>query len=99
MIAQCLDRSVFGAEIVVVGYCSQPDTFIPALAMLKEVTLKFSAGNNKSDFQFIVDMMAAKRIQVNPLITKTVSFSDLPTAFEALRKPIGQCKVLLEPER
>lgn len=97
LLSQCLDMAAFGAEVVVVGFCMQPDTFVPALAMLKELTLKFAIGNNKSDFQFIVDMMAANRIDARPMITDVVSLEELPKTFEALRTPAGQCKVLVEP--
>ncbi|MBE0596497.1 MAG: alcohol dehydrogenase catalytic domain-containing protein [Desulfuromonadales bacterium] len=98
LLARCVEMAAYGAEIVVVGFCMQPDTFVPALAMLKEISFKFSIGNNKAEFQFIADMMAADRINMRPLITDLVSLSDLPTAFEALRRPVHQCKVLWEPK-
>jgi len=98
LIAQCIDLAAFKAEIIVVGYCMRPDNFVPALAMLKEITLKFAIGNNKADFQFIVDMMTAKRVDVRPLITSVVALKDLPDTFEALRQRNGQCKVIVEPE-
>ncbi|ABB32462.1 zinc-dependent alcohol dehydrogenase [Geobacter metallireducens GS-15] len=99
LIAQCVDRAAFGAEIVVVGFCMRPDTFVPALAMLKEITVKFSIGNNKSDFQFIVDMLSSGRISVKPMITAAVSLDDLPKTFESLRTPGEHCKVVVEPGR
>ncbi len=98
LLSQCIDLAGFGAEIVVVGYCMQPDSFVPALALLKELSLKFSIGNNKADFQFIVDMLAARRIQARALVTQTVSLDELPAAFESLRHPSAQCKVLWEPK-
>ena len=33
----------------------------------------------------------------SPMLTQTVSFAELPGAFEALRKPTDQCKILIDP--
>lgn len=98
LIASCINMASFGAEIVVVGFCTKPDSFVPALATRKEITLKFSVGNNKSDFQFIVDMMAANRVQAKAMITGVVSLQELPGMLEELRNPDKHCKVLLNPE-
>jgi (R,R)-butanediol dehydrogenase / meso-butanediol dehydrogenase / diacetyl reductase len=96
MIGQCIDRASYGAEIIVVGFCAKPDTFVPAQAMVKEISMIFSICYSKSDFQYIVDMMAAGRICVGEMITDVISLNDLPVAFEGLRKPSSQCKVILE---
>ena len=37
------------------------------------------------------------RIDVEYLVTDMVSFAQLPAAFEALRTPTNQCKVMLDP--
>jgi (R,R)-butanediol dehydrogenase/meso-butanediol dehydrogenase/diacetyl reductase len=41
-------------------------------------------------------MIASDRIDVAPMITDIVDLDALPGAFEALRKPQHQCKVMLE---
>ncbi|MEN3950714.1 alcohol dehydrogenase catalytic domain-containing protein [Iodidimonas sp. SYSU 1G8] len=97
MIAKCVELAPYGAEILVVGFCSKPDTIMPALAMAKELTMRFVVAHDKSDFQFVVDMIAANRIDVEHMVTDVVSFGELPGAFEALRTPTSQCKVLLDP--
>lgn len=97
IIARCIDLAAYGSEMVVVGFCTQPDTFVPAQAMVKEIGMKFSIGNDKSDFQFIVEMLAARRIDVKPMITGVVGFDHFPERFEGLRKGGDHCKLLLEP--
>lgn len=97
MIGQCIDVASYRCEIVVVGFCNLPDGFVPAIAMAKEVSMKFALAYNKADFQFVVDMIASDRIDVEGLITHIVSFEGLPEAFEALRTPTDQCKVLIGP--
>lgn len=98
MIAQCIEMASYGAEVIVVGFCAKPDTFVPAQALVKEIAMKFSIVYSKSEFHFVVDMIAAGRINPDDMITQVVSFNDLPSAFEALKKPSDQCKVILDPE-
>ncbi len=97
MIAKCIGLAPHGGEIIVVGFCTKPDTFMPGLAMANELSIRFVLAHDKSDFQFVVDMLAANRIDVEGMVTDIVSFGELPAAFEALRTPTSQCKVLLDP--
>jgi (R,R)-butanediol dehydrogenase/meso-butanediol dehydrogenase/diacetyl reductase len=97
MIAQCVDQAAYGSEVIVVGFCTKPDTLVPASAMVKELALTFSIGESKADFQFVVDMLAAGRITPDEMITRVVSLDDLPVAFEALKTTSEQCKVMLDP--
>ncbi|MEN3973944.1 alcohol dehydrogenase catalytic domain-containing protein [Emcibacter sp. SYSU 3D8] len=97
MIAKCTELAPYGGEIIVVGFCAQPDTFMPAFAMAKELSMNFVIAQDKADFQFVVDMLAAGRIDVEGLVTDVLTFEQFPAAFEALRKPTSQCKILLEP--
>jgi (R,R)-butanediol dehydrogenase/meso-butanediol dehydrogenase/diacetyl reductase len=97
MIASCYDLAPHGAELLVLGYCAQPDMTTPSLAMNKELTVQFACAYDRSDFRFVVDMLAARRIEVSALITDILSFEAFPAAFEALRTPDRQCKILLKP--
>jgi threonine dehydrogenase-like Zn-dependent dehydrogenase len=97
MIASCYDMAPPGAELLVLGFCAQPDTTIPSMAMVKELTVQFACAYDRADFRFVVDMLAARRIEVGPLITDILSFDAFPAAFEALRTPGRQCKILLKP--
>ena len=65
--------------------------------MANENTMQFVVAWDKRDFQFVVDMIASDRIDVEGLITDVVSFDQFSDAFEALRKPEHQVKVLLDP--
>jgi (R,R)-butanediol dehydrogenase/meso-butanediol dehydrogenase/diacetyl reductase len=97
MIAKCIDLAPHGGQIVVIGFCMKPDTFTPALAMRKELEMRFVVAHEKSDFQFVVDMIAAGRLSVDHMITTIVGFDGFSAAFEGLRRPSNQCKILLEP--
>lgn len=97
MIADCMKMAPRGGKIVVAGVCSKSDTFLPLAGIMKELTLQFVLAYRKRDFDLIAGWMAADRIDAQAMITDTVGFADFPQAFEALRTPSHQCKVMLKP--
>jgi (R,R)-butanediol dehydrogenase/meso-butanediol dehydrogenase/diacetyl reductase len=74
-----------GCRIVVAGVCQQPDTILPLMGIVKELEIQFVLGYRPDD-----------RIDVAHMVTDIVDLNALPAAFEALRKPSHQCKVMLE---
>lgn len=97
ILQHCLMMAAPDTTIVVVGVCSQPDTIMPLVGILKEVTLRFVLAYRRQDFAYVIDMLAAERIDPSPMISDVVGFAGFADAFEALRRPSHQCKVLLEP--
>lgn len=97
MLAHCISLAPPQGTIVAVGVCDQPDTFVPATALFKELTLRFVLGYRRPDFDFIIDMFRSERLDAEAMITDIVTFDAFPKAFEALRTPGHQCKVMLEP--
>lgn len=97
LLAQCVDLAAARSKVVVAGVCMQPDTFVPAAAVIKELQLQFVLAYEKRDFQLTLDMMASGRIDPRPMVTDRVSLGAMPEAFEALKQPSDQCKVLVEP--
>lgn len=97
LIQQCIDMLPPFGKTVVVGVCMQPDTIVPISGILKEAALQFVLGYGKRDFEVVIDLLAAGRIDPRPMLTDVIDFAKLPAAFEALRKPTNQCKVMLKP--
>jgi (R,R)-butanediol dehydrogenase/meso-butanediol dehydrogenase/diacetyl reductase len=85
-----------GCRIVIAGVCQQPDTIMPFMGILKELELQFVLGYRPADFDYVISMIASDRVDVAHMITDVVDLDALPSAFEALRKPVHQCKVMLE---
>jgi threonine dehydrogenase-like Zn-dependent dehydrogenase len=85
-----------GCRIVIAGVCQQPDTIMPLMGILKELELQFVLGYRPADFDYVIAMIASDRIDVAHMITDIVDLDTLPAAFEALRRPVHQCKVMLE---
>lgn len=84
-------------QVIIAGVCQQRDTFRPLLGIAKELRLQFVLGYSPADFDYVIELLASRRIDPQPMITDLVDLAGLPAAFEALRKPTHQCKVLLEP--
>lgn len=84
------------ARIVIAGVCQQMDMIMPLMGIMKELELQFVLGYRPADFDYVISMIASDRIEALPMITDVVSLDELPDAFEALRHPAHQCKVMLE---
>lgn len=97
MLDTAMAEAPHGGQVVVLGVCQQPDTIRPLLGIAKELTIQFVLAYTPADFDAVIELLSAGRIDVRPLITEVVDLAGLPAAFEALRVPSQKCKVLLEP--
>jgi (R,R)-butanediol dehydrogenase/meso-butanediol dehydrogenase/diacetyl reductase len=85
-----------GCRLVIAGVCQQPDTIMPVMGIVKELELQFVLGYRPADFDYVIAMIASNRVDVTQMVTDIVDLDRLPGAFEALRHPSYQCKVMLE---
>ena len=76
-----------------------PDEIIPLTAFVKQLRIQWAVGYDKEDFQYAIDMMVAGRVDASAMITDVVGLTEVPDAFEALRSPAHQCKVLIDLTR
>jgi (R,R)-butanediol dehydrogenase/meso-butanediol dehydrogenase/diacetyl reductase len=86
-----------GARVLVAGVCMKPDRIVPLTAVVKELSLRFVSYYRRRDFAYTLDMLRSGRIDPSPMITDLIGLPELPQAFEALRKPSTQCKVIVRP--
>ena len=96
LINQTMMEAPRGSRIVIAGVCQQPDTIMPLMGIMKELELQFVLGYRRADFDYVIAMIASDRVDVSHMITDIIDLDALPSAFEALRKPSHQCKVMLE---
>lgn len=94
LLQQCIDIAPRRAMLVPVGVCEQPDTILPFSALIKELSIRFAIAYNRGDYETVISMLAQGRIDASPMVTGVVSLQDMPGAFEALRTPSDQCKIL-----
>ena len=83
--------------VVTGGVCMEPDTFDHLLAYAKEPQVRTARVYTKAENQFVMEMIAAGRIDPAPMISHRIGLDALPAAFEALRTPTDQCKVMVMP--
>jgi len=98
MVQQAIDLVKPRGRVVVVGVCQQQDTLMPMTAIMKEVGVQFVLGYEPRDWDTVLSFLAGGRLQVEHLVTHRVGFDAFPAAFEALRTPHDQCKVMLKPD-
>lgn len=84
-----------GGRIVVAGVCQGMDQIMPLVGIMKELNVQFVLGYTSQEFAFVIDMIAKDRIEASAMITDRIALDALPNAFEALRKPSTQCKVMI----
>jgi (R,R)-butanediol dehydrogenase/meso-butanediol dehydrogenase/diacetyl reductase len=96
-LAQSIDLSRPFGRIVIVGVCMVEDRFLPLSAIFKELNIQFVLGYGRPDWRTVLDVLDSGRVDPRPMITDEVSLDQLPSSFEALRKPTTQIKVLVRP--
>ena len=97
MIQKCVDLSKPFGRIVVVGVCMVEDTMVPISAIFKEVNIQYVLGYGRPDWRLVLDLLDSGRVDPRPMITDIITLDQLPQAFEALRKPTTQIKVMVRP--
>jgi (R,R)-butanediol dehydrogenase/meso-butanediol dehydrogenase/diacetyl reductase len=95
LIQRCIEHVGPRGRVIVVGLCTQQDTFMPFAAIHKECVIQPSAFYDLRDFQTTLDVFEAGDLAPHQMITEEISLDALPEAFEALKHRTHQCKVLV----
>ncbi|WP_024801717.1 zinc-binding dehydrogenase [Nocardia sp. BMG51109] len=85
------------SRVVVVGVCMEADRIHPAMAVNKEIELRFAFGYDPGEFRDTLHMIADGKIDPAPLITGTVGLDGVRDAFAALGDPEEHAKILIDP--
>ncbi|MDT5258989.1 MAG: hypothetical protein QOD10_4069 [Mycobacterium sp.] len=86
------------SRVVVVGVCMGADHIRPAMAINKEIDLRFVLGYTPLEFRDTLHMLADGKVDVTPLITGTVGLPGVEAAFDALGDPDAHAKILIDPK-
>jgi 2-desacetyl-2-hydroxyethyl bacteriochlorophyllide A dehydrogenase len=98
MIQKAVDLSRPFGRIVVVGVCMVEDTMTPISAIFKESNIQYVLGYGRPDWRLVLDLLDSGRVDPKPMITDIVGLNELPSAFEQLRNPTTQIKVMVRPD-
>ncbi|GAA4405287.1 zinc-binding dehydrogenase [Tsukamurella soli] len=97
MIDSVIAAAPLMSRVAVVGVCMETDHFTPAVAIGKEIDLRFMFGYDPGEFHDTLHMIASGRVDVRPLITGTVGLGGVDAAFAALGDPEKHAKILIAP--
>ena len=88
------------SRVVVVGVVVGSDQVTPAMAINKEIDLRFVLGYTPLEFRDTLQMLAEGKVDPRPLITGTVGLDGVDAAFSALGGVGGgefHAKILIDP--
>ena len=86
------------SRVVVVGVCMGADRIRPAMAINKEIDLRFVIGYTPGEFRETLHMLAEGKVDATPLVTGVVGLPGVDTAFDALGDPEAHAKILIDPK-
>jgi threonine dehydrogenase-like Zn-dependent dehydrogenase len=97
VIDEIISSAPLYARVVVVGVCMEPDRIRPAMAINKEVDLRFVLGYTPLEFRDALHLLAAGKVDAAPMITGTVGLDGVAGAFDALADPETHAKIMIDP--
>jgi threonine dehydrogenase-like Zn-dependent dehydrogenase len=98
VIDSVIDGAPLFSRVVVVGVCVGVDQITPAMAINKEIDLRFVLGYTPLEFRDTLHMLAEGDVDPAPLITGTVGLDGVENAFTALGSPDVHAKILIDPQ-
>lgn len=87
------------SRVVVVGVCMEPDKIQPAMAINKEIDLRFVVAYTPLEFRDTLHLLAEGKVDAKPIVTGAVGLSGVSEAFDALGSAETQAKILIDPQR
>jgi threonine dehydrogenase-like Zn-dependent dehydrogenase len=97
VIESIIEGAPLFSRVVVVGVCVGVDRFRPAMAINKEIDLRFVLAYTPLEFRDTLHLMGEGKIDPRPLITGTVGLEGVDAAFSALADPEAHAKILIDP--
>lgn len=98
LLQQVIDGAPLLSRVVVVGVCMQVDRIEPAMAIHKEIDLRFVLGHSPLEYRDTVHMIAEGKVNCAPMITGVVGLDGVANAFDALKNPDLHAKILIDPK-
>jgi threonine dehydrogenase-like Zn-dependent dehydrogenase len=99
VIESIVDGAPLFSKVVVVGVCVGEDRFKPAMAINKEIDLRFVIGYTPLEFRDTLHMLAEGEVDPRPMMTGEVGLGGVEGAFAALADPEKHAKILIDPAR
>jgi threonine dehydrogenase-like Zn-dependent dehydrogenase len=97
LLAKAIEHARTLGQVLSLGFCTSPDTLVPAMAAVKGVTMQFPVGYALRDFEYVAGVMDAGHVDPKVLISSVIPLQELPDRIEALRGPNQDTKVHVTP--
>jgi (R,R)-butanediol dehydrogenase / meso-butanediol dehydrogenase / diacetyl reductase len=97
LIAQAVDQVRPRGTVLLLGLCTRPDTFNSFAMLSKEVRLVTSAFFTVPEYEASLAALEQGAVQPREMITGTITLSETPDVYEALKRRTEQCKVMIAP--
>lgn len=97
VLSSVLESALPHTRVVVVGVCLQPDTIVPAIAITKEISMRFVFAYRPDEFATALRWIGEQTVDVGPLVTGRWTLAAVVDAFGALRQPREHRKILPSP--
>lgn len=94
---QIIDGAPLFSRVVVVGVCMQEDRIEPAIAIQKEIDLRFVFGHAPHEYRAALHMIADGKVCCAPMVTGVVGLDGVENAFTALGDAGRHAKILVDP--
>jgi threonine dehydrogenase-like Zn-dependent dehydrogenase len=98
VIESILAEAPLFSRVVVVGVCIGEDRFKPAMAINKEIDLRFVLGYTPLEFRDTLHLLAEGKVDPARIVTGTVGLAGVDSAFTALGDPESHAKILVDPK-
>jgi threonine dehydrogenase-like Zn-dependent dehydrogenase len=97
VIESIIDGAPLFSRLVVVGVVVGTDQITPAMAINKEIDMRFAFAYTPLEFRDALHLLAEGKIDPGPLITGKVGLDGVEAAFAALGNPEIHAKILIDP--
>jgi len=98
VIGTIVDGAPMFSRVVVAGVCMQTDRFEPAMAINKEIDLRFVFGYTPLDYRDALHLIADGKVRCEPMITGSVGLEGVAAAFGLLAGSKSHAKILIDPQ-
>ncbi|WP_139375901.1 hypothetical protein [Sphingopyxis flava] len=88
-VAQQIDLVRGQGLVVGLGFCLEPDQIVPGMAMIKDVTIRWSTIFTREDFAASADVIDRDSALARTMVTDTVGLEQASAAFEEFREGKG----------
>lgn len=97
LIPQAVEQVRVKGTVLILGLCARPETFVPFIALSREIRLQTSAFFKRQEYEAALDALEKGAPEPRLLVTDTIGLDAVPDVFEGLKKRTAQCKVLIAP--